>query len=142
MSKVIFKFNPAVANKELIQSFNHKVYELTGTGEFETTDSDWLSLGKIKIDQYEGEGAARKLVELDAFEFVRHEEVAGPVPAQTTGQEAEQPTGQEAEQGTDQATDQEAEQEADQGAEQAPGQTTEQVTEQAAKGAGRKTRKQ
>lgn len=71
---IVFKFNPAVASKELVQSFNHKVYELKGDGEFNCTEGDWLSLSKIKIDQYEGEGEAHKLVELAAFELVRQDD--------------------------------------------------------------------
>lgn len=74
MSNVVFKFNPAVKDKELVQSFNHKVYELKGDGEFTAPDADWLSLGKIQIEQYEGEGEARKLVAIPAFELVRQEE--------------------------------------------------------------------
>lgn len=70
---VVFRFNPRVANKELTHSFNHQVYELQGEGEFTAPDGDWLSLSKIKLDQYEGEAEARTLAELPAFELVRQE---------------------------------------------------------------------
>lgn len=85
MSKVIFRFNPAVASKELIQSFNHQVYDLKGDGEFTASDADWLSLSKVQVSQYEGEGEARKLVEIPAFELVKQEEAAEPEAAEQPG---------------------------------------------------------
>lgn len=74
MSDVVFKFNPAVRDKDLTHAFNHKVYELKGDGEFTASDADWLSLSRVQVSQYEGEGEARKLVAIPAFELVRQEE--------------------------------------------------------------------
>lgn len=84
MSTVIFKFNPAVRDKDLTHSFNHKVYELKGEGEFTAPDADWLSLSRVQVSQYEGQ----TLVDIPAFELVKQAEESAPAEEEAPGRRA------------------------------------------------------